>query len=166
MKIVIIGSPGSGKTWLAKKLEVELHLQHIEGDELFWDKDKELQLENFRLAVREQLAKSRWIYEGHTGKVFDILSLSSPFLIVIQEKTAVAFFRSLKKDFIESIKGPYPRKNFSRMIHHLRHWTKMRKKRDEIIDKYNSNNPDKIIYWDGMSTTIENLLVSLKKSDH
>ena len=41
MKIHIIGGPGSGKTYLAKKLSAQLGIPHYDLDELQWDNESE-----------------------------------------------------------------------------------------------------------------------------
>ncbi len=69
MKIHIIGGPGSGKTYLAKKLSAELGVRHIDLDELQWDNNSESygvkRDSRERDKMLEDVLKSEdWIIEG------------------------------------------------------------------------------------------------------
>lgn len=161
MKVVIIGAPGSGKTWLAKKLEEELDLYHVEGDELFWVKGKEVLIEKFRLSVREALIKKNWVFEGHVAKVWDILEEHSPVLVVIRESTVRDFSRSLLKD-LTGASG----KNLARIIHHSKNWSAMRAKREGIVKQYQIDSTAKIFFWDGKSGSLSLLMEKLRTLKH
>ena len=69
MKIFIIGGPGSGKTFLAKKLSAEYGIPHYDLDDLFWDNTaavygtKRDPIERDALLNRI-LAENDWIIEG------------------------------------------------------------------------------------------------------
>lgn len=69
MKIHIIGGPGSGKTFLAKKLSKTLGIRHYDLDELQWDNTsssygvKREPVERDRL-LADVLRNTDWIIEG------------------------------------------------------------------------------------------------------
>ena len=69
MKIHIIGCPGSGKTFLAKKLSKTLGIRHYDLDELQWDNTsssygvKREPVERDRL-LADVLRNTDWIIEG------------------------------------------------------------------------------------------------------
>ena len=66
-KILIVGGPGSGKTYLSKKIKQHLRLPVFSSDNFFW---KEGSLENKRpkqereKMLRELLSKKKWVLEG------------------------------------------------------------------------------------------------------
>ena len=71
MKIYIIGSVGSGKTTLARKLSSRLSLPHYETDNFVWNRHPEGDVRNsieIRNALfRETIKQPTWIIEGvHT----------------------------------------------------------------------------------------------------
>lgn len=69
MKIRIIGGPGSGKTFLAKRLSAELGIPHYDLDDLQWDNrtaaygTKRPAEERDRL-FKDILNRENWILEG------------------------------------------------------------------------------------------------------
>lgn len=67
-KIHIVGGPGSGKTYCAKKLEMNTGLKSYDLDRVFWDQSKSTYVrasENLRAEkLGKILAKDSWIIEG------------------------------------------------------------------------------------------------------
>lgn len=72
MKIYIIGSVGSGKTSLARRLSQNLQIPHFETDSFVWQRHKKEDVRN-HASIRdaqfsEALEQSNWIIEGvHFG---------------------------------------------------------------------------------------------------
>src|SRR5229473_336065 len=64
-KIVIIGSPGAGKTALARKLGSMLKMKVIHLDRLFWQRDWKRKARDTRIDILQDLVREkRWIIEG------------------------------------------------------------------------------------------------------
>ena len=70
-RIVIVGTTGSGKTTLAKRLAGILDMPRVELDALHWEPNwTEATAEVFQERVREAIAGERWVVDGnYTGKL-------------------------------------------------------------------------------------------------
>lgn len=73
VKIAVIGSPGSGKSWLATRLGVKLNIPIHHLDMLHWKKgwvaiDKDI----FIAKQKEIMSGERWIIDGNYGDTIDI----------------------------------------------------------------------------------------------
>jgi adenylate kinase family enzyme len=64
-KIVIIGSPGAGKSTLAQQLGESLNIETIHLDRYFWQSDWREKPRDARIEILKELVrKERWIIEG------------------------------------------------------------------------------------------------------
>jgi adenylate kinase family enzyme len=64
-KIVIIGSPGAGKSTLARKLGRKLHIKVIHLDRIFWQPGWKEKPRDTRIDIlQERVRKKQWIIEG------------------------------------------------------------------------------------------------------
>ena len=71
--VVVFGTTGSGKSWLAERLAARHDLRLIELDALFWGKDwQPAPLELFRHRVEREIRDGDWIVVGNYGQVRDL----------------------------------------------------------------------------------------------
>ena len=72
-RVVVFGTTGSGKSWLAERLARRHGLRVIELDSLFWGRDwQPAPLELFRHRVERETRDGDWIVVGNYGQVRDL----------------------------------------------------------------------------------------------
>lgn len=72
-KIIVIGSPGAGKTTFAKRLATETGLPLFHLDALFWAPNwVENGAARFRASLLEVLAQDSWIIDGNYMSTMDL----------------------------------------------------------------------------------------------
>jgi adenylate kinase family enzyme len=72
-RVVVFGTTGSGKSWLAERLSARHGLRLIELDSLFWGADwQPAPLELFRHRVEREIRDGDWIVVGNYGQVRDL----------------------------------------------------------------------------------------------
>jgi adenylate kinase family enzyme len=72
-RVVVFGTTGSGKSWLAERLAARHGLRLIELDKLYWGRDWEpAPLELFRHRVEREIRDGDWIVVGNYGQVRDL----------------------------------------------------------------------------------------------
>ncbi|HSL33311.1 MAG TPA: hypothetical protein VK871_06650 [Candidatus Limnocylindrales bacterium] len=73
-RIAIVGTSGSGKTTVARRLAAALDLPHVELDALFWRPDwRQAHLEEFRASVDAATGGDAWICDGNYSRARDII---------------------------------------------------------------------------------------------
>jgi len=106
-RVVVFGTTGSGKSWLAERLAARHGLRLIELDALFWGKDwQPAPLELFRYRVEGEIRDGDWIVVGNYGQVRDLtwraadtlVWLDLPFPLVIWRLFRRTMRRSLTKE--------------------------------------------------------------------
>ena len=81
-RVVVFGTTGSGKSWLAERLAAQTGLRVIELDALFWGKDwQPAPLELFRHRVERETRDDGWIVVGNYGQVRDLVWRAADTLI-------------------------------------------------------------------------------------
>jgi adenylate kinase family enzyme len=106
-RVVVFGTTGSGKSWLAERLAARHGLRLIELDALFWGKDwQPAPLELFRHRVEREIRDGDWIVVGIYGQVRDLtwraadtlIWLDLPFPLVMWRLFWRTLRRSLTKE--------------------------------------------------------------------
>src|SRR5690606_24474058 len=72
-RIIIIGSPGSGKSTLSIKLKEKLKLPLIHLDKIFWKPNWVMvDFETFDLELQKELIKDEWIIDGNYQRTLQL----------------------------------------------------------------------------------------------
>ena len=72
-RINVVGSSGSGKSTIGKKIAQTLDLPYVESDELFWLPDwTEPPEEQFLATVKAVVAKDCWVLDGNYSRTIPI----------------------------------------------------------------------------------------------
>ena len=64
-KIIVIGPPGSGKTYLSNILGDCFHLPVFHLDDIYYQDDKPIKAKAFDVVLSDILQKDKWIIDGH-----------------------------------------------------------------------------------------------------
>jgi adenylate kinase family enzyme len=73
-RVVVFGTTGSGKSWVAERLAGRTGLRVIELDALFWGRDwQPAPIELFRHRVERETRDDGWIVVGNYGQVRDLV---------------------------------------------------------------------------------------------
>ncbi|MBQ5783054.1 MAG: AAA family ATPase, partial [Oscillospiraceae bacterium] len=68
-KILIIGSPGSGKSTLSVKLSQKMNIPCVHLDKLWWKEDwVHVSREEFDVLLQTELEKDSWIMDGNFNR--------------------------------------------------------------------------------------------------
>ena len=101
-RINVIGTSGSGKSTVARRISCRLDIPHIEMDQIFWSKNWTMSSdENFENSLKEKLSKDSWVLDGNYSKtaptkwkdVQMVIWVDLPFLITLYQ----AVMRSLRR---------------------------------------------------------------------
>lgn len=98
-KVVVIGCPGSGKTFFSRKLSDKSKLPLIHLDTIYHDlthnyyEDKD----SWRLRMNEVVKAPRWIIEGNYKSTFDIRFKAADTIILLDYPRRVYFKRVLMR---------------------------------------------------------------------
>src|SRR6478609_5231541 len=97
-RVVVFGTTGSGKSWLAERLAARRGLRLIELDALFWGKDwQPAPLELFRHRVEREIRDGGWIVVGNYGQVRDLTWRAADTLIWLDLPFALVMWRLVRR---------------------------------------------------------------------
>lgn len=118
-KVYVLGAPGSGKTFLAKKLSKTLGIEYFDLDDFFWEKKysmKRNEDERDRL-LQKIVKKKQWIVEGvYTSWTGEVVK-NSDLVIWLDSPTHVLMWRIFSrylKDNKESLGSMFSLLNYVR----------------------------------------------------
>lgn len=105
-KIYILGTSGSGKTYLANQLSRILKIKNYDLDDIYWIKKFTIKKEKRRDKLKKLLkGKKQWIIEGiYTDWAIDAVK-KSDFIILIDTPFKTRAYRILKRYIKRKIKG-------------------------------------------------------------
>ena len=108
-KIAIIGSSGSGKSYLAEGLGNHYDLPVIDLDDVILDENYEKPpLDVYRERVRAEAEKDHWIIEGVYPKVGDIVWTSADAVVWLNLPFDAIRKRYEERDLERQRSGPFP----------------------------------------------------------
>ncbi len=97
-KILIIGSPGAGKSYLAAELGKILARPVIHLDKHFWQSGWKQTPENkWRAIVNDLVARERWIMDGNYHGTFDIRIPAADTIIYLDFNRLLSIWRIFKR---------------------------------------------------------------------
>ena len=97
-RVVVFGTTGSGKSWLAEKLAARHGLRLIELDKLYWGRDwMPAPLELFRHRVENEIRDGDWIVVGNYGQVRDLTWRAADTLIWLDLPFPLVMWRLLRR---------------------------------------------------------------------
>jgi adenylate kinase family enzyme len=104
MRVVVVGTSGSGKTTFAESLSQRLDLPHIELDALYWGPNwTERPAEEFRAGVARAIAAPSWICDGNYSRVREIVWLRATTLVWLNYSFPVVFSRAVYRTVARAI---------------------------------------------------------------
>jgi adenylate kinase family enzyme len=97
-RVVVFGTTGSGKSWLAERLSARTGLRLIELDALFWGKDWQgVPDELFRHRVERETRDGDWIVVGNYSQVRDLTWRPADTLVWFDLPFPLVFWRLFKR---------------------------------------------------------------------
>jgi adenylate kinase family enzyme len=105
-RVVVFGTTGSGKSWLARRLSARAGLRVIELDELYWGPDWQGAPDAlFRHRVERETRDGGWIVVGNYAQVRDLTWRPADTLVWFDLPFALVFWRLLRRTLGRVISG-------------------------------------------------------------
>lgn len=103
-RVLIIGSPGAGKTFLSKQLAEKLKLPLIHLDHLYYKPDwVSIEKPEFDKLLQVELEKDSWIMDGNYNRTIPHRIKYADTVICLDYGRWICAWRAIKRCFINSI---------------------------------------------------------------
>ncbi|MBI1650523.1 adenylate kinase [Hyphomicrobium sulfonivorans] len=97
-RILVIGSPGAGKSTASRRVARMLDLPLVHLDRHYWQADWEpTSPEQWREKVRQLVAAPRWVIDGNYTSTLDLRLASADTVIYLDFSTALCLTRVLRR---------------------------------------------------------------------
>jgi hypothetical protein len=97
-KIIILGSPGSGKTYFSRLLEKQTHIKAYHLDDLFWESNWQPVPEKiFLQRLLSIVKKESWIIDGNYSKYLKLRTTHADTIIFIDTPVLVCLYRIIAR---------------------------------------------------------------------
>jgi adenylate kinase family enzyme len=107
MRIVVVGTSGSGKTTMALRIAAALDLPFIELDRLHWGPNwlalSETDPDEFARRVREAISADAWVSDGNYEMVRDLIWPRATHLIWLDYSRPVVMYRVIKRSLARAL---------------------------------------------------------------
>jgi len=105
-RVVVFGTTGSGKSWLAERLASRTGLRVVELDALFWGRDwQPAPVELFRHRVERETSGDGWIVVGNYGQVRDLTWRAADTLIWLDLPLPIVMSRLVRRTIRRATTG-------------------------------------------------------------
>jgi adenylate kinase family enzyme len=99
-RIAVVGTTGSGKTTLARRLAERLGQRHVELDALYGEpKWTPAATDAFRKRTAQALSGDGWVIDGNYGQVRDIIWSRADTIVWLDYSLPVIFWRLVRRMF-------------------------------------------------------------------
>jgi adenylate kinase family enzyme len=170
-RILIIGSGGSGKSHLSRKLGALLHLPVIHLDRIFWRPGwGEIPREDWTKLVEKELARSQWIMEGDYRENLDLRLAACDTVVFLHLARVICVWRALIRTYQHKIlprpdvpEGCVEKLNF-RFLRRI--WRYPEREAPEILEKLRDLGPGRRVLVLKSRREVAWFLKSLRVSPH
>ena len=100
MRINVLGTSGSGKTSVARRIAKKLNIPYVELDELFWKPNwTESTDEEFFPKLEEALSADAWVLDGNYTRTIPIKWKRCQMVMYLDLPFHIVFYRVLRRTF-------------------------------------------------------------------
>lgn len=137
-RIMVIGSPGAGKSTLATEIAAACELPLVRLDELFWkNNDETITSGQLREVLQTKVLEESWVMDGNYDSSLDIRLERAQLVIWLQISRPKAIWRVVKR-YLTYRKKPNPLGNPDRLdwdfISYIWHFPKIQGQRvDQLM---------------------------------
>lgn len=125
-RILIVGSCGAGKTYLALQLSKAISLPVLHLDSLYWRENwKEIGIEEKKNITEQIISRQKWIIDGNYASTFEMRLAAADTVIILYTNRWICLLNIIKRRLLYFGKerpefegrGCYERMNFKLLLY-------------------------------------------------